>query len=474
MAVVAVVLIAASWTVTRTTSDYLLDQVDAQLIRFASGPGGDGPRVPPPGSPPSSESRPPSSSAVDFSSVYAAVVVGDTLEERLSPGHVANDIGAPRIDAATAVRLASEDTVETVDSTVDGERYRVTAVVGDSGEVIVMGMPLDSVDAAIDRLVVTEVIATISVLLVLGIILWWVLRLGVRPVRRMTEAATTIAAGDLSQRVPEEAPGTEAHGLGVALNTMLGRIEAAFDERVASEERLRRFVADASHELRTPVTTVRGYAELYRLGGLTDPDRLDAAMTRTEAESIRMGRLVEDLLTLARLDQGQTGESAPIALDQLVVDAVEDLRVRHPAHAVTLRAEPVTIIGDADQIHQVAANLLTNAAVHTPPGTGVDVEVSVDGDHARLVVRDHGPGMDEESATHAFERFWRADPSRSRSSGGSGLGLSIVASIVASVGGSVRLERPVDGVGTAAVVEFPIADGPQVARSSEYPESSEQ
>lgn len=465
MALIAAFLIVASWLVTRITSTYLLDQVDTQLVRFASGPGGNGPRVPPPGGsvPPAgsqssgsqSSGSPSARDAGAFSSVYAGVLVDGVLETRLSPGKGTVGSATPRITAAEATQLVSSGGVETVDSTVGGTRYRVTARVNSDGDVVVLGMPLDDVDATIGRLVVTEAIATTSVLLVLGLILWWVLRLGVRPVRRMTEAAATIAAGDLSHRVPEEAPGTEAHELGVALNTMLERIEAAFAERAATEDRLRRFVADASHELRTPVTTVRGYAELYRIGGLADPDQLDAAMARTEAESIRMGRLVEDLLTLARLDQGQPGEDVPVALDRVVADAVADLRVRHPEHPVTERLDSATVIGDPDRLHQVVANLLTNAAVHTPAGTQVDVDLtSLDG-KVRLVVRDHGPGLDDQAAARAFERFWRSDPSRSRASGGSGLGLSIVAAIVGSMGGTVRLEHPDDGAGTLAVVELP-------------------
>lgn len=455
MAVVATFLIASSWIVTRITSTYLLDQVDAQLIRFAAGPGGTGPRVPPPGGGTPLTGSPAGPDAGEFSSVYAGVVVDGAIETRLSPRKGTADDAVPRVGATEATRLASSGAIETFDSTVSGARYRVTARVNGTGEVVVLGMPLDDVDATIGRLVVTELITTTSALLVLALILWWVLRLGVRPIRRMTEAATTIAAGDLSHRVPEGAPGTEAHELGVALNTMLEHIESAFAERAAATDRLRRFVADASHELRTPVTTVRGYAELYRLGGLSDPVQLDAAMARTEAESVRMGRLVEDLLTLARLDQRQPGEDGPVALDRVVMDAVVDLRVRHPDHPVTERTDPATVIGDPDRLHQVVANLLTNAAVHTPAGTPIEIDLATTDGRVRLVVRDHGPGLDERAAVQAFERFWRADPSRSRKSGGSGLGLSIVAAIVGSMGGTVRLERPVDGTGTVAVVDLP-------------------
>lgn len=461
MAVVAGLLVAASWTVTSLTASYLLHQVDAQLVRFTSGPGGPGKPLPPPVevAPGTGDSQglPPEQDAGSFSAVYVGVVENGVVRTRLSPAQSAAGNPVPLIDAGEATRLAREGSKETVDSTAGGTRYRVAARVAAGGEVVVTGLPLDDVDATVRQLVTTEVIATAAVLVVLGLILWWVLRLGVRPVRRMTEAAATIAAGDLSHRVPEEAPGTEAHELGVALNTMLERIEASFAERAAIEARLRRFVADASHELRTPVTTVRGYAELYRLGGLTDGDALDAAMARTESETVRMGRLVEDLLTLARLDEGQRGDVVAVELDRVVDDAVADLRVRHADHPVTVRTEPAVVLGDPDRLHQVVANLLTNAAVHTPAGTQVEVDVIRQSAGVRLVVRDHGPGMDDEAVAQAFERFWRADESRSRASGGSGLGLSIVAAIVSSLGGSVRLERPSDGPGTVAVVDLPAA-----------------
>jgi two-component system OmpR family sensor kinase len=305
-----------------------------------------------------------------------------------------------------------------------------------------------------------ELVAIGGVLLMLAVITWWVLRLGVQPIRRMTGAATTIAAGDLSARVPEAPAGTEAAELGDALNVMLERIEAAFAERSASEDRLRRFVADASHELRTPVTTVRGYAELFRMGGLEDHEKLVAAMARTEAESVRMGRLVDDMLTLARLDRGVTTAPEDVRLDTVVADAAADLRVVHPDHPVTVSLEPAVVRGSPDQLHQVVANLLTNAAVHTPAGTSVRAEVSRAPRGVRLVVADDGPGMDDETAAHAFERFYRADPSRSRASGGSGLGLSIVAAIVAAHGGTVRIARAgldpdAAGTGTTVVVELP-------------------
>jgi two-component system OmpR family sensor kinase len=273
----------------------------------------------------------------------------------------------------------------------------------------------------------------------------------------MTATATAIAEGDLSHRVPVAPAGTEAGQLGGALNTMLGRIEAAFDARAASEQRLRRFVADASHELRTPVTTIRGYAELYRQGGLDEREALDQAMRRTEQEAIRMGGLVDDLLLLARLDQGRPLDRAPVDLGVLAVDACSDAQLVAPDHRVVADVQPdVVVDGDEPRLRQVVHNLVRNAVVHTPRGTHVQVQVAVVAGRAVLEVRDDGPGMDPDAVAHAFERFWRADSSRARESGGSGLGLSIVHAIVHAHGGQVSLSST-RGAGTTVRVELPLA-----------------
>jgi two-component system OmpR family sensor kinase len=286
-------------------------------------------------------------------------------------------------------------------------------------------------------------------------VIFWVLRLGVRPIKRMTKTATEIAAGNLSSRVPRGRRGTEAADLGDALNAMMTRIETAFDERAASEARLRRFVADASHELRTPVTTIRGYAELYRHGGLAATDDLNQAMDRTEREAIRMSSLVDDLLLLARLDEGRPLARTSVDLGVLGVDAAADARVVAPDRMVTAEVqEDVRVDGDEDRLRQVLGNLVGNALVHTPPGTAVAVCIRDRGASAVVEVRDDGPGMSPDTVGRAFERFSRADESRSRHAGGSGLGLAIVQAIVVAHGGHVSLtsER---GVGTTVRIELP-------------------
>jgi two-component system OmpR family sensor kinase len=264
--------------------------------------------------------------------------------------------------------------------------------------------------------------------------------------------------------VPEADPRTEAGELGAALNRMLARIEGAFAERTASEERLRRFVADASHELRTPITTIRGYAELHRQGGLEDPEARWAAMERTEQEALRMGALVDDLLLLARLDQGRPLDRAPVDLGAVAADTVADTTVAHPGHVVVLdRAPgPLVVAGDDHRLRQVVANLVGNATDHTPDGTTVTVRLAAEPGPpdapgaVRLEVADDGPGMAPEVAARAFERFARGDASRSRRSGGSGLGLSIVAAIVEAHGGTVAL-RSHPGHGTTVAVRLPPA-----------------
>jgi two-component system, OmpR family, sensor kinase len=237
---------------------------------------------------------------------------------------------------------------------------------------------------------------------------------------------------------------------------MLGRIEEAFDQRAASESRLRQFVADASHELRTPVTTIRGYAELYRTGALDDAAELSQAMRRTEQEAIRMGSLVEDLLRLARLDQGRATAREPVDLAALGADAVRDAFAAAPDRVVTVDApDPVLVRGDEDGLRQVIANLLGNALVHAP-GAAVSVRVRTEADRAVLEVTDRGPGMAPADRDRAFERFYRADASRSRHHGGSGLGLAIVEATVHAHGGSVSLTSA-PGEGTAVRVELPIS-----------------
>jgi two-component system OmpR family sensor kinase len=435
MALVAVVLAIAAGTTIRITERHLVRQVDEQLVTT-------GPRV-------AREPR----GGPGFSSVYLGVVEPDgDVRAVLTPNLRDPDPALPDLDDVEA-----REGPFTVGSEDGDARYRVLVRQDPGGGFVVLGLPLDDVDDAIRRLRAVALLTTLAVLGVLAVVTWWVIRLGVRPLKRMTSTATAIAGGDLSHRMPDAADGTEAAELGTALNTMLGRIEEAFDERARSEDRLRRFVADASHELRTPVTTIRGYAELHRAGGLADPAELDEAMRRTEAEAVRMGTLVDDLLLLARLDQGRPLERSSVDLAALAEDAARDARAVEPDRPVTaVTGEPVVVVGDESRLRQVVGNLVGNARVHTPAGTPVEISVGREGAAAVLEVTDRGSGMAPDVAAQAFDRFYRGDPSRSRHRGGSGLGLSIVQATVAAHGGTVSL-RTAPGEGTAVRVELPLA-----------------
>jgi two-component system OmpR family sensor kinase len=393
-------------------------------------------------------------------SLYVGTVEGGSVDFGAPPFYADPNAPAPAVDVGRAIEGARTGEPFTVGTDPPSDtRYRVLATSG-GGITRVAALSLADVDASVSRLIWVEVIITGLVLGILGVVTWWVIRLGVRPVKQMTATATAIAAGDLSHRVPVGHEGTEAGELGDALNTMLTRIEQAFDERSASEARLRQFIADASHELRTPVATIRGYAELYRRGGLEEREELRQAMRRTEAETLRMGSLIDDLLLLARLDQGRPLGQAPVDLGVLAVDAAADARARAPERRVTASvSEGVVVNGDEHRLRQLVANLVSNALVHTPANAPIEARVRSDNSTAVLEVHDGGPGMSPDVAARAFERFYRADPSRSRHHGGSGLGLAIVRAIVDAHGGTVTLDTAL-GKGTTVRVELPKLDMP--------------
>lgn len=342
----------------------------------------------------------------------------------------------------------------------DGRRYRVLAEPTAPGLVTVAAIPLDDVDDTLARLLLVEALVIAGVLVVLGAAAWWVVGIGLRPLDRIGETAGAIAAGDLDRRVEPATERTEVGRLGLALNAMLARLEQAFAQRRASEERLRRFVADASHELRTPLASIRGYSELFRMGASADPEETATAMRRIEQEAARMGVLVEDLLTLARLDEVREPVREPVDLAVLARDAADDARAMAPERTITVAgAEHVEVLGDPDQLRQVLGNLVRNALVHTPADAALDLSVDADGGgRARLRVRDHGPGLPAGvDPAELFERFWRAEGGRARGRGGAGLGLAIVSGIVEQHGGSVRAANA-EGGGAEFVVELPAAE----------------
>jgi two-component system OmpR family sensor kinase len=345
-------------------------------------------------------------------------------------------------------------------SSSEGESYRVRVSSLPGGGELVVGQPLTDVTETLHRLVVVEVGVTAVALAVVTGLGMWLVRLGLRPLDQIETTAAAIADGELSRRVEFDDPRTEVGRLGRALNVMLSRIEAAFAERRASEDRLRRFVADASHELRTPLAAVRAYAELFRRGADRRPDDLARAMTGIETESARMSSLVDELLLLARLDQGRPLELRPLDLTGVAEAAVDAARTVAPDRPLVLEAVgPINVRGDSDRLRQVIDNLLANVRAHTPPDTPAIVRVKPEGDAVVLEVADRGPGMDADTAAHVFERFYRADPSRSRARGGVGLGLAIVAAIAEAHGGRATVSS-VPGAGSTFRVTLPAAAAP--------------
>ena len=285
-----------------------------------------------------------------------------------------------------------------------------------------------------------------------------VITVGLRPLANVEATAERIAEGDLTARLPDVKPNTEVGRLVSTLNTMLGRIEESFAARLESESKLRRFVADASHELRTPITAIRGFAELHRQGAVTGEEKTKELIGRIENESKRMGSLVEDLLLLARLDQSREMKSDPVNLTQIVSDAVASARAAGQNHTVNFdeQAEEIYALGDKDRIHQVVANLLANARTHTPAGTVIDVSVKQDTDGVRIRIADNGPGLSDADQARIFERFYRADASRVRTDGeGTGLGLSIVDAVMRAHAGQVSVQSEV-GKGAVFTLFFPL------------------
>ncbi|MFI9252968.1 sensor histidine kinase [Streptomyces sp. NPDC053069] len=352
-------------------------------------------------------------------------------------------------DSARLARVPVDGRPHTVElSALDD--YRVVACAGRDGDVLIVGLPLEPVQATVHRLELVAGVVFGLALVMTGVAgaLW--VRWSLRPLSRVAATATRVselplASGEvaLPARAPDADPDSEVGRVAGAFNRMLGHVEDALTKRHASEERLRRFAADASHELRTPVASVRGHAELALLHPGPVPPEVTRALRRITAESARMGEMVDDLLLLARLDAGRPLERRPVDLTRLVLDAVTDARATGPEHRWTLDLpeEPVTVTGDAHRLHQVLANLLANARLHTPVGTKVTVTLETTTDAALFSVHDDGPGVPEGIQPDVFERFTRAEHRRRADApgGGTGLGLSIVAAVAEAHGGSVDL-----------------------------------
>ena len=463
---------------------YLSDRIDDQLTGmtrpFASGLRPEGP-LPPGGS--GVRARIPRLGTDQVLYIYLPGGLLDT--ERSSTAEPDRPAIPPFAEVAAHARDGGPYTVTAADASA---HWRMLALpVGSSGAVAVVGTSLLEVEQTGDRLLLIDIGVTVLVLLLLGLLAAFVVRLGLRPLNDMARLATDISAGNLSSRVADTDPHTEPGRLGLALNLMLARIEAEVFARTSSEQRLRQFVADASHELRTPLTSIRGFAELYRRGGAPPGAQLDETMSRIEGEAGRMGVLVEELLLLARLDRQRPPALRPVDLLEIAADTIRDAHARVPDRPVRLAGlrddtdtfEPATVLGDEHGLRQVATNLVSNALQHTPPQSIVTVRVGRLATRpwtdppvrsgpvtapagvplAVLEVSDDGPGVPPAHAARVFERLYRADSSRSRGTGGgSGLGLSIVAAIVHGHGGWVELDAT-DGGGATFRVLLPTTGG---------------
>ncbi|OZE06641.1 two-component sensor histidine kinase [Rhodococcus sp. 05-2255-3B1] len=442
-------LLASGIAVTSSLETSLMRRLDQQLIEASRGWAQPDARPLPPVDEPN-PGRPPSNFFV------RSVANDGTVRGPIND--VAEDVpdlsGTP---SATPTTVGSEGD--------PSKQWRVITVTNSEGSTTV-GMSLNANQQTVSRLVVLQFYIGAAVLLALAVIAYFVVRRSLRPLREVETTAAAIAAGDLHRRVPEWSEKTEVGRLSAALNGMLSQIQRAFAATAASEEaarasedRMRRFVADASHELRTPLTTIRGFAELYRQGAMSD---ISLLMNRIEGESARMGLLVEDLLMLARLDAQRPLDMRRVDLLTVAADAVHDAKAVSPTRDISLKvlAGPgiPEVRGDDARLRQVLANLVGNAVRHTPESASITVCVGTTQSSVLLEVQDTGPGLGKEEAAHVFERFYRADSSRTRESGGSGLGLSIVAALVAAHSGTVTVQSA-PGQGATFRVELPRVDG---------------
>jgi two-component system OmpR family sensor kinase len=374
-----------------------------------------------------------------------------------------NDADGPRLSAAQLRDHRSPFTAPAVGS--PGHSWRVLVTPLSGGRHAITAFSLDDLNNTVTRLEIADLLAGAIAIAVLAGIGLPLVRASLAPLRRIEATAAAIAGGDLSRRIDHPSSRTEVGRLADALDAMLGRIEAAYQARadgearaLRSEDRMRQFVADASHELRTPLTSVRGLAEFgLQQGSAAGPDELLRLMTLIRREANRMGRLVEDMLMLARLDQGRPLDLCYVDLASVAAQAVQAARIVNPSRPITLQAgDPVIVHADEERLRQVIDNLIGNAVQHTPPRSPVTVSVTSSSGTGEIVVADHGPGMTAEQAARVFERFYRTDDARARARGGTGLGLSIAASLVAAHGGDITVDTQ-PGQGAAFRVRLPLA-----------------
>jgi len=417
-------------------------QIDLQLTNFLpTSKIADATTAP---APPTSSSTPPTFNTSHFSALYLATITNGTRKVLSTP--LGTQHASPQLPRSITSSL-HHVVIVTVGSTTGSLSWRAVLVALPHVHTeVLVAASLSQVDATMRFLRLSLLLAGLIVLAVLTATGIWITRLGLRPIAEVTEVAEAIVEGGRARRVAERHQGTEAGKLARAFNVML-------DEQQASEMRLRQFVADASHELRTPVSVILGITELWRRGELRSGNQRDEAIHRIGVSGTQMGRLVEDLLLLARLDEGRALENEPVDLGRVVREVVADVSTTNPTRTVVLDIpRSVVVEGDEASLRQVAVNLVSNAIRHTPDSTGVKIRVVEQGDMALLEVEDSGPGMTHEDAKRAFDRFWQADSSRSRS--GAGLGLAIVRGIVEAHLGEVSLVSDIV-TGTRVIVTIP-------------------
>ena len=436
---VFVLLGVSSVVVTLLQRSYLMGQVDQQLTNLTPAAGAVISRLANNAARPSAQS----SLQSEFSEFYIGRVAPDgRMQTFVAP------VSDPELvpELPTVPVYGTPLTVRTSGGSVN--RVRIIETRLNDGSISIFGVSMSATEAAIRRLIITEGIASLIVLSVMGLVVFWVVRLGIRPIRRMTEAADAISAGSIDTRVDVPADGTEAARLGHALNTMI-------DTTQATETRLRQFVSDASHELRTPLTTLRGYTALYEAGGFERKEDLDDAMRRMGNEAARMGRIVDDLLLLAKLDEHGAPAPEPVELGGVLRDLASDITVVQPGRPVSVECpEPVIALIDRDHLTQTITAFTTNALRYTDATAEIILRASVSKGRARVEVSDRGPGIVEADLPRLFDRFYRADSGRSRAAGGNGLGLAIVASIISSNHGTYGVNSVV-GLGSTFWFELP-------------------
>ena len=444
-------IIASDFAANTALRSYLISQVDNQLFSISSG---SLERLDRAGIAPQSEfeeSRSPFRVLQPIRGVPTSTSLTLLDREGNLIGQVGGELAGQNF-GVTGLKVSQVERYENKPFTIEGEGrnpdVRALALVLPTGMgSVIAANSLEEVDKTLSQLRFLFFFLGLIAILLTALVSRWIIAISLRPLDKVEETAEAIAAGDLSARLPAAKPDTEVGRLTTSLNMMLSRIEQSFSVKVESENKLRRFVADASHELRTPLTAIRGFAELHRQGAVSGEEKTKELISRIEGESIRMSSLVEDLLLLARLDQARELDFEAVDLNTLIVEVVASAKAAGPDHPIELNLpqEELFVLGDSRRIHQVVANLLANARTHTPLGTKINVTARQTLAEVIIEVADNGPGLSKSDQERIFERFFRADPARVRNSGeGSGLGLSIVDAVMKAHGGYVSVKSELD------------------------------